>query len=133
MGQSNHYLYSTWRGILDRCIKKNSQAYPDYGGRGIQVCQRWIESFDNFLADVGERPEGCSLDRIDVNGNYEPGNVRWAAVEVQAINTRRQEPGYVRPEKIEPDKPQTALEKAMADYYSLCLLYTSDAADERLV
>ena len=79
--------YQTWSHMKSRCTDRNYDRYPFYGGRGIQVCERW-NSFENFLADVGERPAGKSLDRIDVNGNYEPGNVRWATQTEQCRNRR---------------------------------------------
>ena len=70
-----------------RCSNKNASNYKDYGGRGISYCERWGE-FLNFFADMGERPEGTTLDRIDNNGNYEPGNCRWVAQVVQHNNKR---------------------------------------------
>lgn len=79
--------YSSWRGMKDRCLNPNSVSYPLYGGRGITICDEWI-TFDGFLADMGERPEGMSLDRIDPDGNYEPANCRWATPQQQVDNRR---------------------------------------------
>lgn len=70
--------YAIWTDMKKRCLNKNHKYYKHYGARGIQVCARW-QKFDNFLEDMGERPSGLTLDRINVNGNYEPGNCRWAS------------------------------------------------------
>lgn len=81
--------YRSWRSMLDRCENSNVPRYSEYGGRGICVCDQW-HSFEAFLADMGPRPEGTSLDRFpDVNGNYEPSNCRWATAAEQMRNTRR--------------------------------------------
>ena len=80
--------YGAWRRMRMRCYLPTATGYELYGGRGITVCERWREAFSNFLADMGECPVGLELDRIDSNGNYEPGNCRWATRQQQSDNRR---------------------------------------------
>ncbi len=80
--------YVSWMGMIQRCTNTKNPKYPEYGGRGIKVCERW-RTFENFLADMGERPEGTTIDRYPNNdGNYESGNCRWATPSQQAANRR---------------------------------------------
>ena len=80
---------NTWRNMIDRCTNPNAWNYKYYGQRGITVCERWLESFENFLADMGERPKDLTLDRIDVEKGYEKTNCKWATWSEQQANKRR--------------------------------------------
>jgi hypothetical protein len=83
--------YSSWRNMIQRCTNKNHPQFSDYGGRGIEVCADWRSSFQNFLADMGPRPEGTTLDRRDFNGHYCRANCRWSTPKEQAQNRRKYE------------------------------------------
>lgn len=85
-GMSFSKEHNSWKSMKDRCLNTNHIFYKNYGGRGIKVCDRWINSFENFYQDMGKRPLGKTLDRINVNGNYEPSNCRWATIEEQNKN-----------------------------------------------
>lgn len=87
-GMTGTPTWSVWRDMRKRCSNPKANSYKHYGGRGIGVAERW-ESFVNFVADMGIRPEGMSIEREDVNGNYEPGNCVWIPAPDQANNTRR--------------------------------------------
>ncbi len=85
----NHRLYGTWSSMMTRCYNNKRDSYKYYGGRGIKVCERWL-NVENFINDMYPSfIEGLTLDRINVDGNYEPNNCRWVTNEVQARNTRR--------------------------------------------
>lgn len=96
--KKNNVSFITWRSMKDRCLNPKNKAYLYYGGRGIKVCERWL-SFYNFLSDMGEKPVGLTLERINTNGNYEPGNCKWATWEEQHNNTRKSRFVYFNEEK----------------------------------
>lgn len=88
-GMTGTPTYRSWMAMKDRCYNNSRETWARYGGRGITVCDAWRESFNAFIKDMGERPEFTTLDRIDSDGNYEPGNCRWATSAEQGRNTSR--------------------------------------------
>lgn len=84
-GMSNTPTHQSWAGMFQRCNNPKSKGFARYGGRGISICEDWLV-FENFMRDMGERPDGTSIDRIDNDGNYEPSNCRWATQKTQTNN-----------------------------------------------
>lgn len=86
----NKPLYLTWKNMKQRCYNHENKSYKNYGARGIKICQRWLDSYDNFVADMGDKPQGHSIDRINNDGDYEPDNCRWSNYTQQNYNQRKQ-------------------------------------------
>ncbi len=89
-GMTGSPEWVVWKGMIERCTDPNARSYPRYGGKGVKVCQEWLDSFEAFYEHVGKRPSlAHTLDRIENSKGYEPGNVRWATRHTQSRNTSR--------------------------------------------
>ncbi|ECO0419392.1 hypothetical protein DFV33_04705 [Salmonella enterica subsp. enterica serovar Bareilly] len=100
-GLSRSPEYGVWNAMINRCCNSNSANFGNYGGRGISVCERWKSSFENFIADMGRRPSNKhSIERVNNNGNYEPGNCIWATTTEQLSNKRNNYKGMFHGKEI---------------------------------
>lgn len=88
-GMRHSRAYTCWTNMKQRCLNKNNKSFPNYGGRGIKICEEWLGSFDAFYNDMGDPPKGLTIDRIDVNKGYFPENCRWVDRKSQQRNTTR--------------------------------------------
>ena len=126
-GKTAHPLYDTYLDMIGRCYRPTHQRYADYGGRGITVCERWRDDFWAFVADMGERPEGLTLDRADNDKGYGPDNCRWATDVEQCHNRRPQRLRPCCPNKHEYTPENTRIN---AKGYQECIT-CADATRER--
>ena len=88
--------YHSWRSMKTRCTNPKADNYADYGGRDIKICDRWLDSFENFLEDMGPRPTWMTLNRLNVDGDYTPENCNWATQSEQSSNTRKNNEKFLK-------------------------------------
>lgn len=113
-------VYKSWANMIQRCTNKNISNYHKYGGQGITVCDKW-RKFENFYADMGDRPEKMSLDRIDPFGNYEPDNCRWASTTTQRRNQKKPATKYSIAQKIRELRSNGMQPKAISEELDISL------------
>jgi len=124
--------YRCYRAMIARCKYPSQVYYKDYGGRGISVCRRWLEGdgersgYDCFVADMGEKPDGLTIDRIDNDGNYEPGNCRWATYAEQGQNTRATKLSGLSVKKIREDYDAGEVQVSIARKFGISQSHVSD-------
>lgn len=119
--------YGSWAAMMQRCFNPNHEKFPTYGGRGITVCNRWRD-FTNFLADMGERPEGMTLDRIEDHLCYEPGNCRWAT---PAVQQRKRAATKLTEEIVAEIRASTETNAVVAERYGITLQHVSGIRNYR--
>lgn len=125
--------HSSWCSMIQRCTNPNATAFSVYGGRGIGICEEW-RSFERFLADMGERPSGTTLDRIDPDGDYEPGNCRWAGAKTQRRNQREEFKPKLSPQKVREIRARAeagATQQSLADEFGVSRATVGDALSRR--
>ena len=99
-GMTKTREYAAWRGLKQRCLNPKDKSYYRYGGRGITVCQEWIDSFETFYRDMGPKPKGMSIDRINTLEGYSPENCRWATIQEQQRNMRSSKIWFIKGKKF---------------------------------
>lgn len=119
-GMSKSRTYISWLDARKRCFAPQNKRFHLYGGRGITMCDRWLHSFSDFIADMGEAPAGMTLDRIDVNGNYDPGNCRWATKHEQMQNMRSNVATWESVRAIRQEFRDGASLAELAEKYGMC-------------
>ena len=115
-GATNTTEYNIWKSMKDRCLNPKCKSYNNYGGRGITVCDRWLESFENFLSDMGKKPKGLTIERVDNSKGYSPDNCIWATRKTQVRNTRKTKLTANQVKEIKKRIPFETLKSIAEDY-----------------